>query len=110
MTPAQRRQADRYHTAVEEEAARNQLRLAVVLGRATSTDRRRVSQAQAAYDRLNCGGEGGNLADHTIRVEYTISGWHRAVCACGNYRSKPYAFPGLAETAGERHVKAKAAR
>jgi hypothetical protein len=45
--------------------------------------------------------------DHVVTVENHRSGRYRAVCTCGQYRSKSYYFPGLAEAAGWDHTKAK---
>lgn len=47
---------------------------------------------------------------HEVTVVYTRGGRYRAVCSCGNYRSKKtYFYPGLAEAAGWDHAKAHGA-
>ncbi len=49
-----------------------------------------------------------NGADvHVIRIEYPGVNRHQAVCACGKYRSKTYGYAGLAQVAGDTHVRAK---
>lgn len=49
-------------------------------------------------------------AGHYIRIECTRAGRYRAVCRCGQYRSKKaYFYPGLAEAAGWDHYKAHSA-
>ncbi len=48
------------------------------------------------------------MSDHEIRIENPRPGRFRAVCTCGQYRSKTYHFPGLAEVAGWDHTKTHA--
>lgn len=48
------------------------------------------------------------MAAHTITTTRDHkSGWFRATCSCGGYRSRLHGFPGIAEQAGLAHKKAK---
>ncbi len=47
-------------------------------------------------------------AQHTVRAVEVKAGRFVATCSCGKYKSKPFHFPGHAQSAGAAHVAAKA--
>jgi hypothetical protein len=60
---------------------------------------------EVAYLRAALATEASDI-QHYIATKRSGVDRYRAVCACGQYRSKTYFYPGLAEVAGWDHAAA----
>lgn len=69
----------------------------------------RITEDEARFLAAALATEDGDT-QHVIRVAREGVDRYRAICSCGDYRSKKaYFYPGLAEAAGWDHAKAHGA-